>query len=55
MYLEDSAPMASNRQLMDQCTSSPPPAKTISCLPHWMSSAPWPMQCALVEQAELRE
>ena len=49
------APMASNRMLNDQCSSSPPPAKMMSCLPIWMSSQALPMQCALVEQAELME
>jgi hypothetical protein len=37
---------------MVQSSSSPPPAKTMSCLPHWISSAPLPMQCALVAQAD---
>ena len=47
--------MASNNTVMVQCTSSPPPAKTMSCLPIWMSSMPWPMQWAEVAQAELME
>ena len=44
--------MASNRQLWLQCSSSPPPAKTTSCLPSWICSMAWPMQWALVAQAE---
>ena len=44
--------MASNSTVSDQCSSSPPPAKTMSCLPVWISSAPLPTQCAEVEQAE---
>ena len=47
--------MPSKSMLICHETSSPPPAKTMSCLPIWMSSAPWPMQWALVEQAELME
>ena len=47
--------MASNSTDSVQCSSSPPPAKTMSCLPSWMISAALPMQCALVEQAELIE
>jgi hypothetical protein len=49
----DSAPMLSNITVEPQCTSSAPPANTTSCLPSWISSAPWPMACALVAQAEL--
>ena len=30
-------------------------AKTMSCLPSWISSAPLPTQCAEVEQAEEME
>jgi len=55
LYFELIAPIASNRQLSVQCSSSPPPAKTMSCLPIWISSAPLPMQCAEVEQAEVIE
>ena len=55
LYWLDSAPMASNSTESVQCSSSPPPARTTSCLPHWISSAPLPMQWALVEQAELME
>ncbi len=52
LYLLDSAPMESNNTESDQWTSSPPPAKTMSCLPNWIGSLALPMQCALVEQAE---
>jgi len=52
LYFVDSAPIASNGQDRDQCSSSPPPANTRSCLPGWISSDALPMQCALVEQAE---
>ena len=38
LYLDDSAPMASNISVSVQCSSSPPPANTISCLPNWISS-----------------
>ena len=48
----DIAPMASNRHDSVQSSSSPPPAKTMSCLPIWICSLALPMQCALVEQAE---
>ena len=47
--------MASNNIASDQCSSSPPPAKTTSCLPHWICSAAAPMQCVLVAQAEVIE
>jgi hypothetical protein len=47
--------MASNRQESVQSSSSPPPANTMSCLPHWICSTPLPMQCAEVEQAEVIE
>jgi len=40
---------------MDQSMSSQPPAKTTSCLPHWICSTPAPMQWALVAPAELIE
>jgi hypothetical protein len=49
---DDMAFMASNRTDSVQSSSSPPPANTMSCLPHWISSPPLPMQCALVEQAD---
>jgi hypothetical protein len=45
--------MPSNIADEPQWSSSAPPANTMSCLPSWMSSAPLPMQCALVAQAEL--
>jgi hypothetical protein len=44
--------MASNRQDRVQCSSSPPPANTTSCLPSWICSTALPMQCAEVAQAE---
>ena len=47
----DSAPIASNMQLITQCSSSPPPANTMSCAPWRIRSAPAPMQCAEVAQA----
>jgi hypothetical protein len=47
----DSAPIASNWQVMPQCSSSPPPAKTMSCAPRRIRSAAAPMQCAEVAQA----
>ena len=50
-----SAPIASKRQERVQSSSSPPPAKTMSCLPHWICSTPLPMQWAEVEQAEVME
>ncbi len=49
------APMASNRLDRVQSSSSQPPAKTTSCLPIWICSAPAPMQWAQVAQAELIE
>ncbi|MCY1449417.1 hypothetical protein D9M71_661510 [compost metagenome] len=55
MYWVERAPMASNRQLWLQCSSSPPPANTTSCLPSWICSMALPMQCALVAQAEAME
>ena len=55
LYFELIAPMASNRQESVQSSSSPPPAKTMSCLPSWICSTPLPMQCAEVEQAEVIE
>ena len=55
LYFELIAPMASKRHDSVQSSSSPPPAKTMSCLPHWICSAPLPMQCAEVEQAEVIE
>gem|GEM_PF-5453152 len=55
MKFDDMAPMASNMLDMDQSMSSQPPAKTTSCLPHWICSTPAPMQWALVAQAELIE
>ena len=51
----ESAPMASNCAVMPQCSSSPPPARTMSCAPWRMRSAPAPMQCADVAQAALME
>lgn len=44
--------MASNMLTMDQCSSSAPPAKRMSCLPSWICSTAAPMQWALVAQAE---
>ena len=38
-----------------QSNSSPPPANTMSCLPNWISSIAWPIQCADVAHAELIE
>jgi hypothetical protein len=55
LYLEDMAPMASNRTESVQSSSSPPPANITSCLPHWICSAAAPMQCSDVVQAELME
>jgi hypothetical protein len=55
LYLVDSAPMASNSQAISQHSSSPPPAKTMSCLPSWICSTALPIQCAEVAQAELME
>jgi hypothetical protein len=55
LYFELIAPIASKRHDSVQSSSSPPPAKTMSCLPHWICSAPLPMQCAEVEQAEVIE
>jgi hypothetical protein len=51
----DIAPIASNSSDSSQLSSSPPPAKTTSCWPQAISCAAWPMQCALVAQAELIE
>jgi hypothetical protein len=51
----DIAPMASNSIESSQLSSSPPPANTTSCWPQAMSCAAWPMQCALVAQAEVME
>ena len=48
----DMAPMASNSTDSVQSSSSQPPANMTSCLPHWISSAALPMQCAEVAQAE---
>jgi hypothetical protein len=48
----DMAPMASNRTDSVQSSSSQPPANITSCLPHWISSAALPMQCADVAQAD---
>src|ERR1700759_3019113 len=47
--------MASKRTESDQSSSSPPPANTTSCLPHWINSNALPMQCALVEQGDAME
>ena len=55
LYLDDIAPIASNKDDKDQSNSSPPPAKTISCIPYLMASVPAEMQCAEVEQAEVME
>ena len=52
LYSDDMAPMASNRTDSVQSSSSQPPANMMSCLPHWISSAALPMQCAEVAQAE---
>ena len=52
LYWVDNAPMASNRNDWLQCSSSPPPAKTMSCLPSWICSTAVPMQWALVAHAE---
>jgi hypothetical protein len=51
----DIAPMASNSIESSQLSSSPPPANTTSCWPQAISCAAWPMQCALVAQAEVIE
>jgi hypothetical protein len=55
LYFELIAPMASKSEESVQSSSSPPPAKTMSCLSHCISSAPLPMQCADVEQADVIE
>ena len=55
LYFDDIAPIASKRHDSVQSTSSPPPAKTMSCLPIWICSMPLPMQCSVVEQAEVIE
>ena len=55
LYFEDIAPIASNSSDSSQLSSSPPPAKTTSCWPQAISCAAWPMQCALVAQAEVIE
>jgi hypothetical protein len=44
--------MASNSTESDQSSSSQPPAKIMSCLPHWISSAALPMQWLEVAQAD---
>ena len=44
--------MASNSTDSVQSSSSQPPANMTSCLPHWISSAALPMQCAEVAQAD---
>src|ERR1700758_3448177 len=49
------APMASNMLDSVQSSSSQPPAKTTSCLPMAICSAPTPMQWAEVAQAEEME
>ena len=46
------APMASNMFDKVQSSSSQPPAKTMSCLPHWIVSAALPMQWLEVAQAD---
>ncbi len=51
----DIAPIASNSSESSQLSSSPPPAKTTSCWSQAISCPAWPMQCALVAQAELME
>ena len=55
LYLLESAPIASNKMDIVQCVSSPPPAKTISCWPWRIKSYALPIQCKLVEHAELIE
>ena len=47
----DSAPIASNCDVMPQCSSSPPPTSITSCMPWRIMSAAAPMQCADVAQA----
>ena len=44
--------MASNMSDSVQSSSSEPPAKIMSCLPHWISSAALPMQWFEVAQAD---
>ena len=51
LRLLDSAPMASNIIVSAQCSSSPPPANTMSWRPARIRSAAAPMQCADVAQA----
>ena len=38
LYFEDSAPIASNRTVSVQSSSSQPPANMMSCLPYWIAS-----------------
>ena len=52
LYFVDIAPIASNRFDSVQSSSSQPPAKTMSCLPHWIISAALPMQWFEVAQAD---
>jgi hypothetical protein len=47
--------MASNSSVISHLSSSPPPASTTSCWSQAINCAAWPMQCALVAQAELIE
>ena len=44
--------MASNSTDSVQSSSSQPPAKIMSCLPHWIISAALPMQWLEVAQAD---
>jgi hypothetical protein len=52
LKFDDIAPMASNNTDSVQSSSSQPPAKIMSCLPHWMISAALPMQWLDVAQAD---
>ena len=50
--VDDMAPMASNSTESVQSSSSQPPAKIRSCLPHWIVSSALPMQWFEVAQAD---
>jgi hypothetical protein len=55
LYRLDIAPIASNSIDSCQLSSSPPPANTTSCSFQRINCAAWPIQWALVAQAEVME